>query len=434
MNSIAVELNSILEGSVASRLLSDFGTRFYFPKGILTQSAEAKKKAHKFNATVGMATDGKKPLFLESIQKLVTGLSEEEIFPYAPGGGLPELRKEWRREMDRKNPSLKGKSSSHPLVTSGLTHGIMVTADLFIEEGDEVVVPDMFWGNYRLIIQDRKSAVLKTFPFFNESRGMNIEGLERAMRESSGNKKIFILNFPNNPTGYSPTKEEAEKVVEVVERLAREENDILCIIDDAYFGLFYEEETYKESLFGRLADLNERVLAVKVDGATKEELAWGFRVGFLTYAAKGMSEEQYGALEKKSMGAIRSSISNANRMAQSLILKALGDEDYEAEKKRTYETLEARYLKVKELVAAREEGARGGSGSPLTSLPFNSGYFMTFKCEVDAEELRKRLLENYGIGTIAIRNEYLRVAFSSVALEHLEELYESIYKAAEELK
>jgi hypothetical protein len=59
---------------------------------------------------------------------------------------------------------------------------------------------------------------------------------------------------------------------------------------------------------------------------------------------------------------------------------------------------------------------------------------MTFKCEVDAEELRKRLLENYGIGTIAIRNEYLRVAFSSVALEHLEELYESIYKAAEELK
>ena len=77
MNAIAEELNKILEGTAAERLFSDFGTRFYFPRGIITQSGEAKKKAHKFNATVGMATDGKKPLFLENIQKLVTGLSEE---------------------------------------------------------------------------------------------------------------------------------------------------------------------------------------------------------------------------------------------------------------------------------------------------------------------------------------------------------------------
>ncbi|MFP4180395.1 MAG: aminotransferase class I/II-fold pyridoxal phosphate-dependent enzyme [Spirochaetaceae bacterium] len=429
MNPIAVELNTILKGSTAERLLSDFGTRYFFPKGIVSQSAEAKKKAHKFNATVGMATDGKKPLFLDSIQKLVPGLTEEEIFPYAPGGGLPGLRDVWRTEMDKKNPSLRGKSTSYPMVTSGLTHGIMVTADLFVDPKDEVVVPDMFWGNYRLIFEERKSAELKTFPFFTKEGGLNIDELEKALRRTKGNKKIFILNFPNNPTGYSPTAKEAEDVVKMVHTLAEEGNDLLCIIDDAYFGLFYEEETYKESLFGQLADLHERVLAVKTDGATKEELAWGFRVGFLTYAAKGMTEEQYGALEKKSMGAIRSSISNANKMAQSLLLKAMKDPSYLAQKERTFETLKRRYEKVREVIAAKE-----GTTTPLTPLPFNSGYFMTFLYDGDAEKLRLHLLDEYGIGTISIQNTYLRIAFSSVALENIEELYETVYKAAQEVK
>lgn len=428
MNPIAEELNSTLQGSVAERLLSDFGTRFYFPKGIITQSAEAKKKATRFNATVGMATDGKKPLFLENIKSFITGLSEEEIFPYAPGGGLAELRDKWRSQMLNKNPSLKGKSISHPLVTSGLTNGIMITADLFVEDGDEIVLPDMFWGNYRLIFEERTKASLKKFPFFTERGGMNIEGLEETLRATKSNKKIFILNFPNNPTGYSPSKEEAGRIIDMVERLAEEGNDILALIDDAYFGLFYEEETYKESLFGKLADLHERVLAVKVDGATKEELAWGFRVGFLTYGAKGMSAEQYEALEKKSMGAIRSSISNANRMAQSLLNKAIGDSDYEKEKAKAFEILKKRYEKVRQLVASYKD-----KKSLLDPLPFNSGYFMTFHCKGDAEELRVHLLEEYGIGTIAIQNTYLRVAFSSVALENLEELYETIYKAAEEV-
>lgn len=429
MNPIAVELNNILKGSTAERLLSDFGTRYFFPKGIVSQSGEAKKKAHKFNATVGMATDGKKPLFLDSIQKLVPGLTEEEIFPYAPGGGLGGLRDVWRTEMDKKNPSLRGKSTSYPMVTSGLTHGIMITADLFVDPDDEVVVPDMFWGNYRLIFEERNRAKLKTFPFFTQEGGLNIGELENTLRATKGKKKIFILNFPNNPTGYSPTAEEADAVVKMVRTLAEEGNDLLCIIDDAYFGLFYEEETYKESLFGQLADLHERVLAVKTDGATKEELAWGFRVGFLTYAAKEMTEEQYGALEKKSMGAIRSSISNANKMAQSLLLKAMKDPSYLAQKERTFETLKKRYEKVREVIASKE-----GKTTSLTPLPFNSGYFMTFLFDGDAEKLRLHLLDEYGIGTISIQNTYLRIAFSSVALENIEELYEAVYKAAEEVK
>ncbi|MFW5712144.1 MAG: aminotransferase class I/II-fold pyridoxal phosphate-dependent enzyme [bacterium] len=426
MNKIAVELNETLKGTVAARLLSDFGTRFYFPKGIISQSGEAKQKATRFNATVGMATKANKPLFLPSIQKLVTGLSESEIYPYAPTPGMPELRKVWKSEMENKNPALRGKLTSEPLVTSGLTHGIMVAADMFVNAGEKVVVPDMFWGNYRLIFEGRLQAELVTFPFFNENGTINLGELEKTLR-SCGKKMTLVLNFPNNPTGYSPSKTEARAIVDLLKKLADEGNDVLCFIDDAYFGLFYEEETLKESLFGLLADLHENILAVKFDGATKEELAWGFRVGFVTYAAKGMTAEQYEALQKKTMGAIRASISNANRMAQSMMLKGLQSADYSQEKEAAFKILEERYHKVREVLA------KLGSDSPLTPLSFNSGYFMTFTYTGDTEKLRVHLLDKYGIGTIAIGTEYLRVAYSSVDIENIEELYTTIDKAAREL-
>jgi len=167
MNSLAQELNTILEGSIVSDLLSSFGRRFYFPKGIVAQSAEAKKKATRFNATVGMATSKGKPMFLNSVRDQISELSESDVFPYAPTPGVLELRNKWREEMDEKNPSLAGKTTSVPLVTTGLTHGLSVLGDMFLDKGDSIVVPDMFWGNYRLIFEDRNQADIVSFPFFS---------------------------------------------------------------------------------------------------------------------------------------------------------------------------------------------------------------------------------------------------------------------------
>ncbi|MCK5202204.1 MAG: aminotransferase class I/II-fold pyridoxal phosphate-dependent enzyme [Spirochaetales bacterium] len=427
MNSLAQELNTILEGSIVSDLLSSFGRRFYFPKGIVAQSAEAKKKATRFNATVGMATSNGKPMFLNSVRDQISELSESDVFPYAPTPGVLELRNKWREEMDEKNPSLAGKETSVPLVTTGLTHGLSVLGDMFIDKGDTIVVPDMFWGNYRLIFEGRNQADIVTFPFFSEEGGMNISGFEKALADASGDKVAFVLNFPNNPTGYTPTTKDGEKIIEVLLKLAKGGKKILAIMDDAYFGLFYEEESLKESLFGKLADLHENILAVKVDGITKENFAWGFRVGFLTYASKNLSSDCLTGLTTKTSGAIRASISNSNKMAQSLVLKSFASSTYQSEKDAGFIILKERYLKVRELVKSFD------SDSPLKALPFNSGYFMTFLYSGDSEKLRVHLLDEYGIGTISIQGKYLRIAYSSVELENLEELYTLIDKAAKEI-
>lgn len=427
MNSLAEELNSILEGSIVSDLLSSFGRRFYFPKGIVAQSAEAKKKATRFNATVGMATSNGKPMFLNSVKEQIPELSESDVFPYAPTPGVLELRNKWREEMEEKNPSLKGKKTSVPLVTSGLTHGLSVLGDMFLDKGDTIVFPDMFWGNYRLIFEGRNQADIVTFPFFTENGGMNISGFEKALADAPGDKIAFVLNFPNNPTGYTPTAGDGEKIIEVLLKLAKNGKKILAIMDDAYFGLFYEEESLKESLFGALTDLHDNILAVKVDGVTKENFAWGFRVGFLTYGSKNLSLEALGALTTKTSGAIRASISNSNKLAQSLVLKSFSSDTYQSEKDAGFMILKERYLKVCDLVKSFD------SNSPLKALPFNSGYFMTFLYSGNSEKLRVHLLDEYGIGTISIQGKYLRIAYSSVELENLNELYSLINKAAKEI-
>ncbi len=435
MNPLARELNETLSGSVMHELLSPYGRRFYFPKGIITQAAEAKEHAHRFDATVGLAVKNREPLHLQEIASHFSGLSAGELFSYAPTPGDPKLRNRWGDEMLRKNPSLKGRTTSLPLVVPGLTAGISILSDLFFDVGDELIVPDMFWGNYRLIFEGRKQAALKRFPFFYGD-GFNLNGMEQALRESAATgrtsennpKAALVLNFPNNPTGYSPTEQEAAEICRRLVALAEEGVRLLVICDDAYFGLFYEENTYTQSLFAELANAHPNLLVVKVDGATKEDFVWGFRLGFVTFGCGGASAAQYQAMEKKLGGAVRAAVSNSSRPAQSLLLKALETPGYEQEKQAAFELLRERYRAVRRILEERTlpEGIR--------ALPFNSGYFMAFELDGGgAENLRRKLLHERGIGTISIEDRYLRVAFSGVDLEHIEELYSEIVAAMEEL-
>jgi aspartate/methionine/tyrosine aminotransferase len=430
MNPIAEELNMALAGTVADRLLSDMGRRMYFPKGILSQSAEADEKATLYNATIGMAFEDGEPLILSAIREGLPTLTPSEAVAYASTAGVAALRKRWRTEILSKNPSLQGQSFSLPVVVPGLTVAISYVADLFLEPGDSVVVPDLHWPNYRLIVEERKTAAGLTYPIFLSTGdgydGYNVAGLEARLREAGARrgKACAILNFPNNPTGYTPTTAEADAIVAALCRIASEGTDLLVIVDDAYFGLQYEAGLLMESLFSRLAGAHERLLAVKVDGPTKEDYVWGFRTGFVTFGGAGLSSASHEALVKKLMGVIRSSVSNSSAPVQHLLLKALDAPGRKEEKLRFRGLLESRYRRVRAFLDSTKLPAS------LVPLPFNSGYFMSFECRgISAEALRLRLLEQ-GIGTISMQDKYLRVAFSSVDEAAIPGLYTAITEAA----
>ncbi|MBW1842173.1 MAG: aminotransferase class I/II-fold pyridoxal phosphate-dependent enzyme, partial [Deltaproteobacteria bacterium] len=399
MNPIAEQLNQIIESENPHLLemLSDTGRNLFFPKGILTQSAEAKEKAHRFNATAGIAREEGHTMCFDSVAGAIKGIRPSEAITYAPSFGIPELRKRWQKALFEKNPSLAGKTVSLPVVTNGITHAISMFGDIWLDPGDVVILPEMMWGNYNLILNVRRGARIRHYPLFSEEGGYNLAALEEAvMSEAENNSKVtVILNFPQNPSGYSVSGSEGDRIVEILTTAAGAGTNVIAAMDDSYFGLFYEEETLKESLFAKMCGAHARLLAVKLDGATKENFVWGLRVGFVTYgcAAETDPVAVYDALERKTAGCIRGNISNASHLGQRIVLKSMEDENNAAEKQEKFDILQGRARRVKEVLKDPK------FADAWDVYPFNSGDVMCLRLKtVNAETLRVHLLDRYGVG------------------------------------
>jgi aspartate/methionine/tyrosine aminotransferase len=435
-NALAQELNARLEQAAPEVLamLSPLGRRLYFPKGILSQTAEAKQKAKRFNATIGIATENGGPMYLPSMHRHLDGVSPGDAYNYAPPAGRPGLRARWREKLLEESPSLRGKAIGLPIVTSALTHGLALVGDLFVGEGDRILLPDQLWGNYRLTYEVRLGAEIATYPFYTGA-GFNVAGLAAALAEHarSRDKLVVLLNFPNNPTGYMPTPAEGEAIADALVAQAVRGSRVVAVTDDAYFGLFYHlgAASMTESLFGLLANRHPNLLALKLDGATKELFAWGLRCGFLTVGPGDprSAEVVCEVLDAKARGAIRGAISNSPMLSQALVEKALATASIADERKAKAETLRARAAKVHEVVQRPE------FRSSFTAYPFNSGYFMCVKVEgVDAERLRVHLLDRHGVGLVSTSPTDIRVAFSCLELHEIEPLFETLHQAVQELR
>jgi aspartate/methionine/tyrosine aminotransferase len=354
------------------------------------------------------------------------GLSPEESVVYAPTAGIEKVRAVWKDMITRKNPSVDPAKISLPVVVPGLTAGLSYTADMFFDRGDVLIASDPCWDNYGLIFNIRRGSEVREVPFFGRGAGLNLDSIGEAVREQAKTGAVrILLNFPNNPSGYSPTREEEDALVKILRDAAEGGADVLVICDDAYFGLFYEDDVGKESPFVRFATIHDRILAIKIDGPIKEDYLWGIRLGFVTCACRSLNEIHHEALLRKFMGAIRSSVSCANTPAQNLMLKAMDDPRTPGEKDQFLNMMKGRYRRVKAFI-------RNNPGHPvLKPLPFNSGYFMCFRCDgLSAEALRQELLYKAGIGTISLEDRYLRVAFAGIDEDKLDQVYRIIYDTA----
>ena len=434
MNPIAHDLNQVIEkgNPRLMEMLSDVGKNLFFPKGILSQSAEAKEKAHKLNATIGIATEKGETMHFPSVMESIRNIRPDASLTYAPSFGIPGLRKAWQESLIIKNPSLEGKHISLPVVTSGITHAISMFSDVWLNSGDVVILPDMMWGNYNMILNVRKGATIAKYTFLSEDGGFNLHAFEERVRAEAKryDKLAVLLNFPHNPTGYTVTVDEGKRIVEILAETAEQGTNIIAVTDDSYFGLFYEEETLKESLFASLCAIHPRLLSIKLDGATKENYVWGLRVGFITYGCviEDNPASVYDALERKTAGSVRGSISNASHLGQTIVLKSMQSEHYENEKEEKFNVLKKRAQRVKDVLRNPKYKAA------WDVYPFNSGYFMCIRLKsVNSEKLRRHLLETYGVGLISMGEKDLRIAFSCLEESDIPELFDIVLRGVEDL-
>jgi aspartate/methionine/tyrosine aminotransferase len=344
----------------------------------------------------------------------------------SPVEGLPEIRRRWRERQRRGIP--EGVPSSLPLVTAGLSHGLSLAADLFGGEGKAVAVPAPFWGNYRQAFGLRTGVKVLTAPAYENGR-YNPRAIADALAGlPEGEPAVGILNIPSNPGGYTPDREERRATVEsLLAEAGRRPLVIVC--DDAYAGLVFEPEIPRESLFWDLAGAHPNLLALKVDGATKELSFFGGRLGFLTLGVEPESEVAR-EMEARVRMLVRTELGSPPAVSQVVALQALRSPTVEREVEAVRLLLESRYRALK--------GALAGVGSDLlTVLPFNSGCFalaeIPERLGIDAQAVRRHLLARHDTGLVSISPRYLRIAHCSVDAAAIPELVRRLAAGIAEL-
>jgi aspartate/methionine/tyrosine aminotransferase len=393
----------------ADAMLSPLGRRAYMPMGIPQQADQARHVLRK--ATIGQITDGDgNALVLPSLGRHFQSLDAGKALLYAPQFGIPALRDAWRARLEE--PA--GTPMSLPLVTAGMTHGLSLCADLFGSPDVPVIIAAPYWDNYDQIFTMRTGAPILTWPVFDAERRLNVPALARVLAEV-GRPSMVVINFPSNPTGYSPYPDEVQALVRA---LADAPHPVAIVCDDAYNGLFFDRGLYGRSVFGALARALDpkKAIVAKVDGATKELVFFGGRVGFLTFSATGAAGE---ALAEKAAAILRGTMSSVSAPNQAVVLDALRSP-----------TLKEEQAHMKGILARRYEALRAAfDAHGIQALPFNSGCFalIALPAGQDCEDIRQRLIRDHDVGVIAMHAaNALRVAYCSIEAEDIPDMVDRI--------
>lgn len=398
---------------------SKLGANIILPQDVLIQSKETATVEGAINATIGIATINKKAMSLPSINKVLTELNNSEYLPYSPTPGLPKMRELWKEKILTDNPSINKDFLSLPMVTTGITQGIDIAANLFSQKGDALLLPNLFWQNYAQIYTIKLGNTIYKYNQFDENNEFSINNFKKTLYNIKEDKISLILNFPNNPTGYTPSDVELDSLVEVINIFAQENpnKQIIIVSDDAYFGLFFEENHKTPTLSAtyKLAE-NENCLIVKLDGITKEFYSWGLRVGFITYYTK--NDELRKILLEKTQGYLRSTTSSPSNLSQQIAVRLLDNKQSLEEKEINDKLIEERYNELKQAIS------KENLDSLVTVLPFNSGYFFTIKLpsNINAHDFRLKFLNEYKYGVYSMDDEHIRIAFSCLDKELIPEL------------
>src|SRR5262245_57571676 len=150
-------------------------------------------------------------------------------------------------------------------ITAGASGGLLTVAALYVDAGDEVLVPDPGYPGYRHFVRAFEGTA-KVLPV---SAASDFQPTLEMVRAAWGPRtKGLLLGSPSNPTGTLIEKEELKKISAYIAQRGG-----VLIVDEIYQGLVYGAEPW--TAFGLPGDV------VLVNSFSKYFCMTGWRLGWV---------------------------------------------------------------------------------------------------------------------------------------------------------
>lgn len=185
---------------------------------------------------------------------------------YSANAGLIELRKSIAGHVE-KLYGRKVDPEKEVIVTVGAMEALYLTCMAMIDPGDEVILFDPYYPNYRQMVEMCGGVPVIIHTESSEGFRIDMAKLKAAITPKT---IAIIINNPCNPSGKVWSKQEVDDIAKIAK-----ESGIAVISDEVYRTLIYEGEHYGIMNVPGLEDQ-----AVLIDSFSKEFCMTGWRLGY----------------------------------------------------------------------------------------------------------------------------------------------------------
>lgn len=191
---------------------------------------------------------------------------------YTSNYGLLELRQALAMWLYNKYET-RYDPQNEIIITVGASEAIDIALRAIIDPGDEVVVVEPCYVSYAPTVSLAGGTPVIFSTYQEDGFRINFDALRPLI---TARTKAIMINYPNNPTGATFTREDLEKLSEFVR-----EYDLLVLSDEIYAELTYDARHVSLSSLPGMRDHT-----ILISGFSKSHAMTGWRIGYVCAPAE----------------------------------------------------------------------------------------------------------------------------------------------------
>lgn len=197
---------------------------------------------------------------------------DRTVLEYSPSDGISSLREKLAKYYHKFRIEV---SPDEIIVTTGGSEAVTFAFMACLDPGDEIIVPEPAYANYTAFAISA-GAIIKSIPSTIET-GFALPPVEDFEKLITPQTKGIMICNPNNPTGYLYTRDEMNKIRDLVKKY-----DLFLFSDEVYREFCYTGAPYISAF--HLEGIEDNVILV--DSVSKRYSECGIRVGALVVKNK----------------------------------------------------------------------------------------------------------------------------------------------------